>query len=90
MYKKGVAVELEFSPERLNDGAGDPYWIDLTHDEAQRLLESLQVRLASHSASTEAPLVVSLDETPAARNGKARRIRRPPISWPTTSSSGSA
>jgi rubredoxin len=67
MYKKGVAVELEFSPERLNDGAGDPYWIDLTHDEAQRLLESLQVRLASHSASTEAPLVVSLDETPAAQ-----------------------
>jgi rubredoxin len=34
---------------------------------AQRLLESLQVRLASHSASTEAPLVVSLDETPAAQ-----------------------
>jgi rubredoxin len=34
---------------------------------AQRLLESLQVRLASRSASTEAPLVVSLDETPAAQ-----------------------
>ena len=46
MYKKGVAVEIQFSPERLNDGAGDPYWIDLTRAEAQRLLESLQVRLA--------------------------------------------
>ena len=70
MYKKGVAVEIQFSPERLNDGAGDPYWIDLTHDEAQRLLESLQARLAvsgknnANSAGTEAPLVVSLDETP--------------------------
>ena len=29
MYKKGVAVEIQFSPERLNDRAGDPYWIDL-------------------------------------------------------------
>jgi rubredoxin len=66
MYKKGVAVEIQFSPERLNDGAGDPYWIDLTHAEAQRLLESLQARLlAENSAGTAAPLVVSLDETPA-------------------------
>ncbi|WP_084531116.1 rubredoxin [Burkholderia sp. WSM2232] len=63
MYKKGVALELQFSPERLNDGAGDPYWIDLTQDEAQRLLERLQARLASHGARTEAPLVVSLDQT---------------------------
>ncbi|MFL9962522.1 rubredoxin [Paraburkholderia sediminicola] len=63
MYKKGVAVELQFSPERLNDGAGDPYWIDLTQDEAQRLLESLQARLGA--GGTAAPLVVSLDETPA-------------------------
>ena len=68
MYKKGVALEIQFSPERLNDGAGDPYWIDLTHDEAQRLLESLQTRLAGngHGEGTQAPLVVSLDETPAA------------------------
>jgi len=63
MYKKGVALELQFSPERLNDGAGDPYWIDLTQDEAQRLLERLQARLAGHGASTDVPLVVSLDET---------------------------
>jgi rubredoxin len=65
MYKKGVAVEIQFSPERLNDGAGDPYWIDLTQAEAQRLLESLQTRLAESSVGTAAPLVVSLDATPA-------------------------
>jgi rubredoxin len=64
MYKKGVAVEIQFSPERLNDGAGDPYWIDLTQDEAQRLLEALQARLAT-GGGTAAPLVVSLDETSA-------------------------
>ncbi len=67
MYKKGVAVEIQFSPERLNDGAGDPYWIDLTQAEAQRLLESLQARLAEGVASTAAPLVMSLDETPASQ-----------------------
>lgn len=65
MYKKGVAVEIQFSPERLNDGAGDPYWIDLTQAEAQRLLESLQTRLAESSVGTAAPLAVSLDATPA-------------------------
>ncbi|RKE37369.1 rubredoxin [Paraburkholderia sp. BL23I1N1] len=65
MYKKGVAVEIQFSPERLNDGAGDPYWIDLTQAEAQRLLESLQARLAESSVGTAPPLVVSLDQTPA-------------------------
>ncbi|PRY08267.1 rubredoxin [Paraburkholderia sp. BL6669N2] len=65
MYKKGVAVEIQFSSERLNDGAGDPYWIDLTQAEAQRLLESLQARLAETGVGTVAPLVVSLDETPA-------------------------
>ncbi len=65
MYKKGVAVEIQFSPERLNDGAGDPYWIDLTQAEAQRLLESLQARLAETGVGTAAPLVVGLDESPA-------------------------
>jgi rubredoxin len=63
MYKKGVAVEIQFSPERLNDGAGDPYWIDLTQAEAQSLLESLQARLAR--GGTDAPLVVSLDTAAA-------------------------
>jgi len=64
MYRKGVAVEIQFSPERLNDAAGDPYWIDLTHAEARRLLESLQARLAGTGSGTVAPLVVSLDATP--------------------------
>lgn len=63
MYKKGVAVEIQFSPQRLNDGAGDPYWIDLTTEEAQKLLLALQTRLATDAPGTSAPLVVSLDET---------------------------
>jgi len=71
MYKKGVAVEIQFSPERLNDGAGDPYWIDLTRAEARRLLQSLQARLAESGAGTAAPLVVSLDETPASQAADA-------------------
>jgi rubredoxin len=62
MYKKGVALEIQFSPERLNDGAGDPYWIDLTLTEAQALLHTLQTQLAANSAGTAAPLVVSLDD----------------------------
>ncbi|SDC12529.1 rubredoxin [Paraburkholderia lycopersici] len=60
MYKKGVALEIQFSPERLNDGAGDPYWIDLTADEAAALLDTLQTRLAARE-TTAAPLVVALD-----------------------------
>jgi len=60
MYKKGVALEIQFSPERLNDGAGDPYWIDLTADEAAALLATLQSKLAARE-STAAPLVVALD-----------------------------
>ncbi|MGV2293243.1 rubredoxin [Trinickia sp. YCB016] len=62
MYRKGAALEIQFSPDRLNDGAGDPYWIDLTIDEARRLLDSLQTQLAANIESTAAPLVVSLDE----------------------------
>lgn len=61
MYKKGVALEIQFSPERLNDGAGDPYWIDLTADEAAQLLNSLQTQLAAREGGTSAPLVIALD-----------------------------
>lgn len=68
MYKKGVAVEIQFAPERLNDGAGDPYWIDLSVDEATALLNTLQTRLAAHADGTAAPLVVTLDE---AKNASA-------------------
>lgn len=67
MYKKGVALEIQFAPQRLNDGAGDPYWIDLTLTEAQKLLDTLQSQLAGSSAGTAAPLVVSLDDTPSTR-----------------------
>ena len=77
MYKKGVAVEIQFSPERLNDGAGDPYWIDLTVAEAQRLLESLQTRLASTESGTVAPLVVSLDDTKPAQTSDEASSAQP-------------
>ena len=63
MYKKGVALEIQFSSERLNDGAGDPYWIDLTQAEAQSLLQTLQAHLAVSNAGTAPPLVVSLDDS---------------------------
>ncbi|WP_454721060.1 MULTISPECIES: rubredoxin [Cupriavidus] len=62
MYKKGTAIELQFSPARLNDGAGDPYWIDLTTEEAQQLLAVLQDKLARQGQGTDAPAVFSLDE----------------------------
>jgi len=65
MYKKGTSVELQFSPQRLNDGAGDPYWVDLSIEEAQALLERLQHHLAQPAQGTDAPLVFSL-EGPAA------------------------
>lgn len=71
MYKKGVALEIQFAPERLNDGAGDPYWIDLTLSEAQSLLQTLQTQLAANSAGTAAPLVVGLDDAHGA--GETRR-----------------
>lgn len=71
MYKKGVAVELQFAPERLNDGAGDPYWIDLTLAEAQRLLQTLQSGLEAHAAGTAPPLVVSLDDASSSASGAA-------------------
>ena len=61
MDNSGVAVEIQFSPERINAGAGDPCRIDLTHDEAQRLLDGLQARVARTGGGTAAPLVVSLD-----------------------------
>ncbi|HTH61911.1 MAG TPA: rubredoxin [Paraburkholderia sp.] len=62
MYRKGVALEIQFSPERLNDGAGDPYWIDLNAEEAAALLHTLQTRLGAHAGGTAAPLVVALDD----------------------------
>ncbi|MFJ1254994.1 rubredoxin [Cupriavidus sp. CuC1] len=83
MYKKGTAVEIQFSPKRLNDGAGDPYWIDLTTEEAQRLLVQLQARLAPNGEATAAPLVFSLDE-PAAEKAAAQ-AQAPVAATPATS-----
>src|SRR5437868_9484681 len=62
MYKKGTAVEIQFSPQRLNDGAGDPYWIDLSNEEAQALLTQLQARLGNSEQTPSSPLVFSLEE----------------------------
>lgn len=76
MYTKGTAVEIQFSPKRLNDGAGDPYWIDLTTEEAQALLALLQSRLAPGGEATAAPLVFSLDEP---EQGKAAAQPEAPI-----------
>ena len=73
MYTKGTSVEIQFPPQRLNDAAGDPYWVDLSIDEAQALLERLQAHLALATEGTAAPLVFSLEgpEVPAAGNGAA-------------------
>ncbi|KNH05292.1 Rubredoxin [Candidatus Burkholderia brachyanthoides] len=49
MYKKGVVIEIQFPPERLNDAAGDSYWIDLTLDEARRLHAQLACRFENEA-----------------------------------------
>ncbi len=54
-----IALEIRFSAERLNDMAGDPYWIDLTLDEARELHHTLQQRFAS--APTNASDTLTLD-----------------------------
>ncbi|MHA7680212.1 rubredoxin [Cupriavidus sp. PET2-C1] len=87
MYKKGTAVEIQFSPQRLNDGAGDPYWIDLTTEEAQALLALLQARLAPSGEATAAPLVFSLDEP---EQDKAATQPETPIAAKATSAATDA
>ncbi len=52
-YRKGIVLEIQFSPERLNDGAGDPYWIDLTLDEARRLYGQLAARFAGEAKANQ-------------------------------------
>ena len=56
---------MQFSPSRLNDGAGDPYWVDLTREEAQALLAALQTHLdrpRQDASGTESPLVFTLPD----------------------------
>jgi rubredoxin len=71
MYKKATAVEIQFSPERLNDGAGDPFWIDLNLTEAAALHQALQRYLDSPAAERPAPLVVTLDHDRSAASAQS-------------------
>ncbi|SIT65201.1 Rubredoxin [Burkholderia sp. b14] len=74
MYKKGAVVEIQFTANRLNDHAGEPYWIDLDPDEAMTLYRQLHARLANATPPAQ-PLIVSLD-APAARHDSARDAPR--------------
>lgn len=84
MYKKGTSVELQFSPQRLNDAAGDPYWVDLTIDEAQALLAQLQAHLAQAASGTTAPLVFSLEGPPAQADAAPARTEAKAEEKPAT------
>ncbi|MXN79423.1 hypothetical protein GR157_32445 [Burkholderia sp. 4701] len=61
MYRKGVVLEIQFPPERLNDAAGDPFWIDLTLDEARRLHQQLAARFAAETSANQPLDTFSLD-----------------------------
>ncbi|REE93986.1 rubredoxin [Cupriavidus plantarum] len=77
MYTKGTFLELQFSAQRLNDTAGEPYWIDLSREEARQLYEALQRRLEADLADTAAPLVVALDviaEAPVQTKAETPRV----------------
>jgi len=60
MYKKGVAVEIQFSAVRLAEQKGEPFAIGLNAEEARSVFEQLKVRLTA--SATAAPLIVSLDD----------------------------
>ncbi|WP_347555863.1 hypothetical protein [Robbsia sp. KACC 23696] len=51
-------LTLQFSQNRLNDMAGDPYWVDVTQDEAKTLVSLLETRLAA--AADTAPVAMVL------------------------------
>ncbi|MPW19312.1 rubredoxin [Paraburkholderia sp. CNPSo 3157] len=72
MYKKATAVEIQFSPDRLNDGAGDPFWIDLNLAEAVALHQALQRYLNASAGEQPTPLVVSLDRDNSAAAVESR------------------
>lgn len=46
MSQPAAALAIRFPADRLNDGAGDPYWIDFTFDEAHRLHAQLAAQRA--------------------------------------------
>ncbi len=60
MYKKGVAVELQFSAQRLQAPSTGPCTLGLTDAEARALYERLTARLAA--SSTAAPIIVTLEK----------------------------
>jgi len=53
MYKKGVVIEIQFPSDRLNDAVGDPYWIDLTLDEAKWLHAQLSRRFEGDARANQ-------------------------------------
>ncbi|RQS03507.1 hypothetical protein DIE07_31230 [Burkholderia sp. Bp9002] len=61
MYRKGVVLEIQFPPERLNDAAGDPFWIDLTLDEARRLHQQLAAHFATETSANQPLDTFSVD-----------------------------
>jgi hypothetical protein len=61
MYRKGIVLEIQFPPERLNDAAGDPYWIDLTLEEARRLHRLLSERFATDTSANQPVDTFALD-----------------------------
>jgi rubredoxin len=79
MYKKGAALELQFSPARLNDGAGDPFWIDLTYEEVHRLHVELTAYLSSGAQIGQGagPLVVTLDRSTHADTPQKTPVESP-------------
>jgi rubredoxin len=60
MYKKGIAVEIQFSPDRLSRRDSGDCKIALSDTEARELFARLAQRIAVEGASS-APSVVSLD-----------------------------
>ncbi|WP_414439998.1 rubredoxin [Burkholderia sp. 22PA0106] len=65
MYKKGTALELQFSPRRLTGETGQPLQIELAADEADRLYHALDAYLAGNPVQGMEPLVLSLDDADA-------------------------
>lgn len=62
MYKKGVAVEIQFSPDRLSRQADQSCLVGLDEAEARRLYDGLAMRFgkADETDATAAPMVVDL------------------------------
>jgi rubredoxin len=71
MYKKNTALEIQFAPQRLNDAAGDPYWLDLSVAEARRLWRQLDAYFTAAAPAVQAVPVFALDAADAPALGAA-------------------